>query len=84
MVKLLIMKSQTIRVVVAIIIAGLVGYYIGITKINVDWKNYKPQLQIVNKEPPPSIMHADFAPFGLDIANWKKAEEQARITAPGW
>lgn len=57
------MKSQKLRFILAILIAGLIGYGIGVTKIAVDWKNYKPHVEIVNKEPPPSLMRADFAPF---------------------
>lgn len=57
------MKSQKLRFFLAILIAGLIGYSIGVTKIHFDWKNYKPHLEIVNKEPPPSLMRVDFAPF---------------------
>lgn len=54
------MKSTKLRFVLAIIIALLTGYVIGITKINIDLKNYKPDIQISSKEPPPSVMHGDF------------------------
>jgi carboxyl-terminal processing protease len=57
------MKLQTLRFLLAIIISGLIGYGIGVTKVHVEWKNYKPHLEIVNKEPPPSLMRVDFAPF---------------------
>jgi carboxyl-terminal processing protease len=57
------MKMQTIRFIVAILIAGLVGYGLGVTKIAVDWKNFQPHIEVVNKEPPASVMHADFAPL---------------------
>src|SRR5688572_17067203 len=57
------MKSHWLRFVVSILIAGLIGYAIGITKISVDWKNYSPHVELVNKEPPPSVMRADFAQF---------------------
>lgn len=57
------MKSNTLRLLLAIIISGLIGYGLGVTKVAVDWKNYKPHVEIVNKEPPPSLMRVDFAPF---------------------
>ncbi len=57
------MKVQSLRLVISLIIAGLIGYSIGVTKISFDWRNYSPHVQFVNKEPPPSVMTADFAPF---------------------
>src|SRR5258706_4856696 len=66
------MKSKFIRLLAIIVISGLVGYWIGITKISVDWKNYKPHLEIVNKEPPPSLMHADFEPFWIVLDKIEK------------
>lgn len=72
MVRPLIMKSQKIRFIVALLLAVFVGYYIGITKINLDWKNYKPHIEVVNKEPPPSLMHADFAPFWVVLDKLEK------------
>src|SRR5258706_11925374 len=57
------MKSQKLRFIVALFIAGLIGYGIGITKITIDWRNYQPHIAFVNKEPPPSLMRADFGPF---------------------
>lgn len=46
-----------------VIIAGLIGYYIGITKINIDWRNFQPAIEITGKEPPPSLSHLDFSQF---------------------
>lgn len=57
------MKSQKLRFFLAILIAGLIGYGIGVTKVTWEWKNYRPHVEIVNKEPPPSLMRVDFAPF---------------------
>src|SRR5688572_32369738 len=66
------MKTQVIRTIAIIVISGLIGYWIGITKIDVDWKNYRPHVEIVNKEPPPSLMQADFAPFWLVLDKIEK------------
>jgi carboxyl-terminal processing protease len=57
------MNSGKIRFIVSILIAGLVGYYIGVTKVKVDWKNYSPHVVVENQEPPASLMHADFSQF---------------------
>lgn len=57
------MNTSKIRVVLLIIIAGLVGYSIGVNKINIDWKNFQPHIEVIGKEPPPSLMYADFSQF---------------------
>jgi len=57
------MNSQRLRFFIALIAAGLIGYSIGVTKISYDWKNFKPHLEVINKEPPPSLQTLDFAPF---------------------
>jgi carboxyl-terminal processing protease len=55
------MQPRTLRFLLAIAIAGLLGYYVGVTKINVDWKNYHPQVNIAGKEPPPGVTNVDFS-----------------------
>lgn len=57
------MNSKNIRIFLAILISGLIGYFIGVNKINVDYKNFKPQINVSSKEPPPSEMQADFGKF---------------------
>ncbi|OGH06162.1 MAG: hypothetical protein A2171_02920 [Candidatus Levybacteria bacterium RBG_13_35_9] len=54
-------KKLQILIIVAIAFVG--GYYFGINKINLDWKNYKPILSVASKEPPPGIINVDFNPF---------------------
>jgi carboxyl-terminal processing protease len=56
-------KSQKLRLVLIIFISGIIGYYIGVNKINFDWKNFNPHVEVSGKEPPPSLMHADFTLF---------------------
>lgn len=46
-----------------IIISGLIGYYIGVTKITIDWRNFQPTIDVIGKEPPPSVSKVDFAPL---------------------
>lgn len=55
------MKSQKIRFILAVVIAGLIGYVIGVTKINIAVKNFKPDIQVSSKEPPSSVMQGDFS-----------------------
>ncbi len=55
------MKTRFFQTILLIVISGLVGYYVGVSKISYDWKNYKPQIQISGKEPPSSIKNADFS-----------------------
>ncbi|HWY78986.1 MAG TPA: S41 family peptidase, partial [Candidatus Sulfotelmatobacter sp.] len=53
------MKSTKLRIVVILIITFLIGYYIGISKIVIDWNNFQPNLQISSKEPPQSNQFTD-------------------------
>ena len=68
------MKNRTrfIQIILVIIIAFLGGYYFGVNKVNLDWKNYKPVLSVVGKEPPAGVINIDFNPFWLV---WQKLEE---------
>lgn len=51
------------QLILIIAIAFLGGYFFGVNKVNLDWKNYKPVLNIVNKEPPAGVLTVDFQPF---------------------
>lgn len=55
--------QRVLRKIVIISIALLVGYYFGVNKVNLDWKNYKPEISVVNKQPPSSISNVDFSLF---------------------
>lgn len=57
------MKMRAVHVLLLMVISALVGYYVGITKINFDWKNYQPHLNVINKEPPSNLQSVDFAQF---------------------
>lgn len=56
-------KLGSFQIIIIILIAFLSGFYFGVNKINFDWKNYKPVLNVVNKEPPPGVINVDFNPF---------------------
>lgn len=59
------MKNRNFKIQISLIIliSLLVGYFFGINKVNYEWKNYKPQFQIVNKEPPMGVIAIDATPF---------------------
>ena len=54
-----------------IAIAFLIGVYVGTNKVSLDWKNYKPSLKVISKEPPASISTVNFQSFWQV---WQKLE----------
>lgn len=65
-------KSPRFQVIILILIAGLVGYYIGVNKVNFEWKKFHPKITVTSKSPPPEVTNADFAQFW---SVWQKLEE---------
>ena len=57
------MTSRSLRFILVIFIAGLIGYFIGVTKVNLDWKSYKPTVAVTSKEPPPGTTSLDMTMF---------------------
>jgi carboxyl-terminal processing protease len=55
------MKASNLRIFILIVISLLIGYFVGVTKINLQWKQYVPQINASSKEPPPSVTNVDFA-----------------------
>ncbi|MFH1186957.1 MAG: S41 family peptidase [Candidatus Levyibacteriota bacterium] len=64
-------RVKIIQILVLILISFFIGYYFGINKIQYDWKNYKPQINVTSKEPPPGVTNIDFSPFWTV---WQKIE----------
>lgn len=56
-------RIRFLQIIVVIIIAFLGGYFFGVNKVTLDWHNYQPVLNTVNKEPPPGLINIDFNPF---------------------
>jgi carboxyl-terminal processing protease len=56
-------KSPKIQIILIILISGLIGYYAGVNKINYQWKNFKPQINVTSKAPPAELSNVDFAQF---------------------
>ncbi|MCL5435052.1 MAG: S41 family peptidase [Patescibacteria group bacterium] len=67
------MKNRIFKLQIVLIIAisVLAGYFFGVNKVNVEWKNYKPQFQIISKEPPTGVIAIDATPFW---AVWEKLQ----------
>ncbi|MBI2613286.1 MAG: S41 family peptidase [Candidatus Levybacteria bacterium] len=57
------MKIKSLQLIVIILIAGLIGYYVGTNNVKVSWKNFKPSASVINKEAPASLSNADFSIF---------------------
>jgi carboxyl-terminal processing protease len=55
-------KVKLLQLVVLLLISGLIGYYFGINNVKVSWQNYKPSLEVINKETPASA-NVDFSMF---------------------
>lgn len=55
------MNSSGLRVFFLVIIAALLGYYVGVTKISFELRNYEPRIDVTSKEPPPSEKSVDFS-----------------------
>ena len=64
-------KIKLFQILVIISISALMGYYFGINKVDIAWKNYKPSLLVVNKEAPASVQNVDFSLFWTV---WQKLE----------
>lgn len=54
---------RTPRIFLFILISFLIGYTVGVNKISLDWKHYRPDITIVNREPPSGKMQLDLAPM---------------------
>lgn len=66
------MKTRVLHLILTAVIFSLVGYFVGVNKIALDWKNYKPQFSVISKEPP---AHFDNVDFSLFWKTWQKLEE---------
>jgi carboxyl-terminal processing protease len=67
------MKSRVkiFQIIIVVLIAFFGGYYFGVNKVALDWKNYNPILNVVGKEPPSGLITVDFNPFWTV---WQKLE----------
>jgi len=65
-------RVKFLQIIIVIAIAFFGGYFFGVNKVVLDWQNYKPTLNVVNKEPPSGLINIDFNPFWTV---WQKLEE---------
>jgi len=65
------MKTNRLQLLLIIGITFLTGYFFGTNKVTFDWKTYKPQFSIINKEPPSGITQIDLSQFW---AVWDKVD----------
>lgn len=56
-------NTRVLRFFIAILISGLLGYYIGVNKIAFSWNNYQPRVQVTSKEPPSDVSNLDLTQF---------------------
>lgn len=57
------MSIRPAHLITSIAIAGLLGYWVGKTHLNIAWKNYRPQIAVTSKEPPETVQTVDFSLF---------------------
>lgn len=57
------LKIRNLVLILALLVfSGEVGYFLGKREVNLAWENWKPQLSIINREPPPT-RNIDFQLF---------------------
>lgn len=56
-------RLKVLQILLLIAIVFLAGYFFGVNKVNVEWKNYQPLLSVLSKEPPQGLTDLNFAPF---------------------
>lgn len=56
-------RVKTIQIILVIVISFLSGFYFGVNKVSVDWKNFKPSIYVSSKEPPQKLTNVDFSLF---------------------
>ncbi len=57
------MRVRIFQSVILMLISGIIGYYVGVNNVNLEWKNYKPAIHVTSKEPPASLRSVDFSAF---------------------
>lgn len=57
------MRLRILRFILVIFVSALLGYFVGVSKVNFEWNNYKPKLSVINREPPASLSTIDFSSF---------------------
>ncbi len=66
------MRANVFRLLLIAVIAGIVGYYIGVNKVKIDWQNYHPRVEVIHKEPPPEVANLDLSQFWTVLSRLEK------------
>lgn len=56
-------RIKVLQILLGLFIAFVFGYYFGVNKVTVDWKAYKPNVNVISKEPPNGVSNVNFTPF---------------------
>ena len=64
------------------ILSGLGGYWFGVNKVAVDWKNYRPSVNVKGKEPPPSVTNLDLSMLWLVLDKLKSSYYDQSVIDP--
>lgn len=65
------MTLKRLNIFILVVVAFLGGYYFGVNKVNLDWKNYSPKVSVQSKEPPMGTTNVNFSQFWTV---WNKLE----------
>ena len=65
-------RVKAIQIILVITISFLSGFYFGVNKVSVDWKNFKPSVSVLSKEPPQGKANIDFSLFWTV---WQRLED---------
>lgn len=65
-------RVSRLQLALLLIISFFIGFYFGTNKVNFDWQNYHPNIQVTSKEPPAELTTVDFSQFWTV---WQKLQE---------
>lgn len=57
------MRTNILHLFAVALIAGIIGYQIGVSKISYSWQQYKPKITIESRQPPARLSTLDFSLF---------------------
>ena len=76
------MTAKNLRFLIVVIIAALFGYWVGVSKVSYDWKNYHPNIQVTSKEPPASLAKIDMTNFWAVFERLEEKYYDPTVTDP--
>lgn len=57
------MRLKLLQIIVLVLVAGFIGYYLGQNSVRISWQNYRPAAFIINRQAPPRLANVDFSLF---------------------